>query len=196
MTNLNRGAALAVALFLALLMAATRSHHFASLSDLPDASWAVFFLAGVYIRTRGFFPILLAEAVLLDFSAVIGGGSSGLCISPAYSLLLPAYGALWLGGQWYARNHRDTLSSITRSGAAMVTGGFLCELLSSGGYYFLSGHFDDPTLAVFMDRLLRYFPADLTALAGYVAVAALLHLLLRRSLDGFTPYGETHDERH
>jgi hypothetical protein len=33
-------------LLLAALMLATRSHHFASPLHLPDASWAVFFLAG------------------------------------------------------------------------------------------------------------------------------------------------------
>ncbi len=49
--------ALAIGLSLALLMAATRSHHFATALHLPDASWAVFFLAGDFICVRyGCFP--------------------------------------------------------------------------------------------------------------------------------------------
>ncbi|MBS1214128.1 MAG: uncharacterized protein H6R26_2745, partial [Proteobacteria bacterium] len=35
-----------IGLALFALMAATRSHHFASVTHLPDASWAVLFLAG------------------------------------------------------------------------------------------------------------------------------------------------------
>ncbi len=48
-------------LLLAALMAATRVHHFAS---IPDASWAVFFAAGFYLRTqwRWAFPALMAIA--------------------------------------------------------------------------------------------------------------------------------------
>ncbi|MGH8472507.1 MAG: hypothetical protein ACREVJ_08675, partial [Gammaproteobacteria bacterium] len=54
--------ALAIGLTLALLMAATRSHHFAATLHLPDASWAVFFLAGFYLRPLWVFPALLALA--------------------------------------------------------------------------------------------------------------------------------------
>src|SRR5690554_3136356 len=48
-----------IVLGLAVLMAATRSHHFASVTHLPDASWAVFFLAGFYLRPLWVFPALL-----------------------------------------------------------------------------------------------------------------------------------------
>ena len=49
-----------IALGLAALMAATRSHHFASVTHLPDASWAVFFLAGFISAALGF-PALLGS---------------------------------------------------------------------------------------------------------------------------------------
>ncbi|HNI65868.1 MAG TPA: hypothetical protein PLK97_09005, partial [Pseudomonadales bacterium] len=51
-----------IGLTLALLMAATRSQHFASLETLPSASWAVFFLAGLYLTPRWAVVGLLAEA--------------------------------------------------------------------------------------------------------------------------------------
>ena len=43
---------------LVLLMAATRVNHFAA---IPDASWAVFFIAGFHLRswTRWAFPLLM-----------------------------------------------------------------------------------------------------------------------------------------
>ena len=49
-------------LLLVLLMVGTRINHFA---PIPDASWAVFFIGGFYLRswTRWAFPLLMALAV-------------------------------------------------------------------------------------------------------------------------------------
>ena len=60
-------------LLLALVMAATRLHHF---SVIPDASWGIFFLAGFWLRgsARWAFPLLIAEAVL----AKVDGNGEGL----------------------------------------------------------------------------------------------------------------------
>lgn len=66
--------AVMITLMLAALMAATRSHHFATAFHLPDASWAVFFLAGVYLRLVSMLPALMAEAALIDYAAVTWGG--------------------------------------------------------------------------------------------------------------------------
>ena len=55
----SRGTDIALLAGLAAVMAATRLHHFAV---LPDASWAVFFVAGFYLRrwTAWAFPLLMA----------------------------------------------------------------------------------------------------------------------------------------
>ncbi|MGB2130126.1 MAG: hypothetical protein ACPHXW_01795, partial [Marinobacterium sp.] len=54
-----------VGLGLIVLLALTRGQHFASVDHLPSASWAVFFLAGVFLRPLWSFPLLFLEAVLL-----------------------------------------------------------------------------------------------------------------------------------
>ena len=41
---------LIIGLLLTIMMVLTRSEHFATLYHLADASWVVFFLAGVYLR--------------------------------------------------------------------------------------------------------------------------------------------------
>ncbi|MGH8613762.1 MAG: hypothetical protein ACREYF_17525 [Gammaproteobacteria bacterium] len=166
-----------IAFALALLMAATRSHHFAAALHLPDASWAVFFLAGVYLRAIWVFPALLAGAAFLDFAAITWGGVSSFCISPAYGFLLPAYGALWLAGRWYARRQRFQLATLIPLVSSMLVGAAVCELFSSGGFYFLSGRFD-PSLTEFGTRLARYLPPSLAAMAFYVALAAIAHAAL------------------
>ena len=186
---------LSVAAFLALLMAATRGHHFASLEYLPSASWAVFFLAGVYLRPVWFFPAFLLEAVLLDYSAITWGGVSSFCVTPAYSLLLPAYGSLWLAGRWFAGHYREQLSCLWQLAVAVLAGAAICELLSSGGFYFFSGRFADPQMAEFGARLLKYFPAYLTTITGYVALAALLHICCLVAVRKLSGYGACSDER-
>ncbi|ALP52895.1 cobalamin ABC transporter [Candidatus Tenderia electrophaga] len=165
-----------IGLGLVLLLIMTRGHHVASVAALPSASWAIFFLAGVYLSSRWAFPALLAGAGLLDFAAVTWGGVSSFCISPAYGFLLPAYGALWLAGRWYARCYSFQWRTLMPLGVSLLGGATLCELLSSGGFYFLSGRFAEPTLAEFGGRLLQYFPGMLTNLLVYVGGAALIHL--------------------
>jgi hypothetical protein len=182
-----------IALALGLCMAATRSDHFAGELHLPDASAAVFFLAGVYLRRIWMLPALLVEAAFIDYLAIAFGGVSSFCISPAYGFLLPAYGALWLAGRWYAVRHRLAFSTLLPLAAGVLIGGVVSELFSSGGFYFFSGRFE-PNLAEFGARIARYFPSSLTTLAFYVTITAIMHAALgavrlsgardRRALDG------------
>lgn len=166
---------LPVGLLLAAFMAATRSHHFASALHLPDASWAVFFLAGALLP--GWLPLagLLALAATVDYLAISFGGVSAFCMSPAYAALLPAYGALYTAGRWYARRHRATPGSLLPFTGAALVGTTLCELLSSGAFYFFSGRFAAPTLAEFGARLARYFPYALEGMALYLGAAVIVY---------------------
>jgi hypothetical protein len=172
-----------IALVLALLMAATRSDHFAGEWHLPDGSAAVFFLAGVYLRPMWMLPALLVEAACIDYLAIAVGGVSSFCISLAYGFLLVAYGALWLAGRWYAKTsnkqvrYRFAFSTLLPLATWVVIGGVVSELFSSGGFYFFSGRFE-PNLAEFGARIARYFPSSLAMLAFYVGIAAIVHAAL------------------
>jgi len=173
MTKLPLPHPLPVGLLLAAVMIATRSHHFASALHLPDASWEVFFLAGALLP--GWLPLagLLALAAAVDYLAITFGGVSAFCVSPAYVALLPAYGALYAAGRWYAGRHQPQwLSLLPFSGAALAAT-TVCELLSSGGFYFFSGRFAGPTLAEFGARLARYFPYALEGMALYLGTAVI-----------------------
>lgn len=167
---------LAIGIALALLMALTRSHHWATLHALPDASWAVFFLAGVYLRPFWVAPVLMLGAALADYVAITWGGVSGFCVSPAYWLLIPAYGALFLAGRVYARHHRLSWSALPWLLGCALAGAVLAELFSSGGFYFFSGRFAEPGLAEFIPRLVKYFPHMLSTMAAYLGLAAVIHV--------------------
>jgi len=181
MLSLSSRQQLAIGIALALLMALTRSHHWATLHALPDASWAVFFLAGVYLRPFWIAPALMLGAALVDYIAITWGGVSSFCVSPAYWLLVPAYGALFLAGRVYARHHRLSWSALPWLLGSVLAGAVLAELFSSGGFYFFSGQFAEPSLTGLVMGLVKYFPQSLASMALYVGLAALAHAALAAS---------------
>lgn len=171
---------------LMLLLIATRGQHFATQYSLPGASWAAFFLAGVYLRPGWVLPAMLGLVWGLDFTphllngaslAEVVNGGQAFCLTPAYFFLLPAYAALWFAGRWYARWYRFEWRTLRLLGSAALVAAGLSELFSSGGFYFFSGRFAEPTLAEFAGRLLTYFPGDLQSLAFYVAITVVVHAL-------------------
>ncbi|MCF6324416.1 MAG: hypothetical protein L3J89_08850 [Gammaproteobacteria bacterium] len=176
MLTLSTRNQLAIGIALALLIIITRGHHFASLHNLPGASWAVFFLAGVYLRPVLVLPAFLALTWTLDFIAFQWGGGSNFCFSPAYILLLPAYSALWLAGRWYAKRHCFEWRTLLPLTLAAFIGAVICELFSSGGFYLFSGRFPDPSWAEFAARQLKFSPPYLQSLSFYIAIAALVHV--------------------
>ncbi len=166
-----------IALTLTALMIITRGHHFASIHSLPGASWAVFFLAGVYLRSiwplLGFFVL----SWWLDFAAYTWGGTSGFCLSPAYILLVPAYTSLWFAGRWYAGRHQFNWRTLMPLSLSVISGLTLCELFSSGGFYFFSGRFAETSLVEFSERLAKFFPMYIESFLFYAGFAIAIHIL-------------------
>jgi hypothetical protein len=191
MLTLSTRNQLLIGIALTTLMIATRGHHVASLEHLPSASWAVFFLAGLYLRPLWIFPALLALAGFLDYAAITWNGVSSFCVSPAYAMLLPAYGVLWLAGRWYAKRYSFEWTTVMPLSLAVVAGTTVCELLSSGSFYFFSGRFVDTNFAEFGARLVKYFPGSLQAVLFYIAIAAITHTLFVLAHNASTNHNTT-----
>jgi len=141
-----------ITLLLAAVMAATRWHHFGSAFSLPDASLAVFFLAGFYLRPPLFFAGFLAGAALIDYLAVTVGGVSDFCISPAYGFLIPAYASVWFAGRWYASRHQQAWSTLLSLGGALLLSVSAAFLISDGSLYHHSGRFPDVSAAEYFTQ--------------------------------------------
>lgn len=178
MSNLSKRNTTILTIVLAVIMLATRGHHVATLTHLPDASWAIFFMLGFYLRNRVLLPAFLALAGLIDYVSITQFGTSSYCVTSAYVFLLPAYSAMWLSGKWYAAHHRLHMSSLPMFAAAATVGTTLCELISSGSFYFLGGRFVETSLSGFASRLVQYFPGDLASVAMYLGLGALIHVLV------------------
>jgi hypothetical protein len=183
MISVNRKQ-LGIAAVLGLLVAATHGHHFATAFHLPPATWAVFFLAGFYLRRGWVFAALLAEVVLLDYVAVTVGGVSSYCVSPAYGFMLPAYGALWLAGRWFSRRYSFSLNALPAMAGSAVVGATLAELFSSGGFYFFSGRFAATSLTEFAGRIAQYFPQTLSSFAFWMGIAMIVHVAFTLAQSG------------
>src|SRR3990172_1025216 len=159
MLTLSKRHQITMGIVLAILMIATRGHHFAIAKQiLPSASWAVFFLAGVYLRPTWVLAGLFGLASFLDFAAIGWAGVSDYCMSPAYVALIPAYGALWLAGRWYAGRYTFKLATLLPLAAAALAGIAISEVISSGSFYFFSGRFAETTFAGFGARVLQNGP--------------------------------------
>lgn len=170
-----------IGLALAVLYTITRGYHTPTILHLlPSFSWAAFFLAGVYLRPIWVLAALLGLTALLDYAAIVWGGVSSFCVSPAYVALIPAYAALWFAGRWVANHVAFTAASLPRLAASVMAGAFVCELISSGSFYFFSGSFVEPAFTEFGSRFLKYFPHNLGAVAFWVLIAATLHAAAAR----------------
>src|SRR5688572_6444331 len=119
-----------VGLALALLMAATRFYHFGTATHLPDASLAVFLLAGFYLRRWSLFAAYIAEAALIDYLAIAYGGVSDWCATPAYVFLVPAYASAWCAGAWYARRFAAEWRTLGALFSALLAGVSVWFLIS------------------------------------------------------------------
>ena len=167
---------------LVLLMAATRTHYFTHFTPVPDASWAVFFIGGFYLRgwSRWAFPLLMALAVGIDWAVITGQGMdfwSHYCVSPGYWLLVPAHLAMWLGGLWLRRGyHGASVAALGKLALAIVASTALCHLLAQGGFYWTSASVADPTFAGWAQNYADWFLPYLGTATAYVAVAGLLQL--------------------
>lgn len=167
-------------ILLALVMAGTRINHFAA---MPDASWAVFLVAGFYLRgsMRWAFPLLVAFAALVDFLVISSQGLSfwnHYCMSAAYWFLLPAYAVMWFAGsvlrsQYQAIGWRSLGLLLVATFAATS----LCFLISNGSFYWLSDSVASPSFGGWMQNLADWYLPYLRTTTAWICVATAAHVI-------------------
>jgi hypothetical protein len=177
-----------IAIFAALaaLMAATRFNHFGSAVSLPDASYAVFLLGGLYLSrfarvSAAAFSVLIIEAGLIDYYATSVQGISDWCMSPAYWFLIPTYGGLWLVGRWFAtRNamngHAMEGKGLTVFALAAWAASSFAFAFSNATFYLFSGRFADMSTAEYTSRIAQYYASYVSVALLYIACAVALHM--------------------
>ena len=176
--NTKQKKSFALGALLMLLMAGTRMHHFGSTLHLPDASLAVFLLAGVLVFSPLMFTALLIEAALIDYLAITQFGVSGYCVTPAYWFLLPTYAVLWFSGRYYARIHQNNLRSLGVFAGLSFAATTVAFFISNGAFYLFSGRFAEISMAEYAGRVAQYYVPYLTGAVVYLIPAILFYVLI------------------
>ncbi len=183
--TLSQPQRLGIFIALALVMAGTRINHF---SALPDASWAVFFVAGFYLRgsMRWAFPALMALAVGIDALVI---GSQGLsfwshyCVSAAYWFLIAAYAVMWFGGSLLrSRTQGHGLRELGLLSVSVIAAVSVCFVISNGSFYWLSDSVTSPSMSGWMQNMADWYLPYLRTTAMYVCVAVAAHVIAARWL--------------
>ena len=165
-------------LALAAAMAATRFGQCGSGWAPPDASWAVFFIAGFYLASqwRWALPTLLVEAVAIDFVAIHYYGVSDSCVTAAYWFIVPAYSLLWLGGAWLGRGYQRVPADLRRLAVSLTLSVSACFLLTQGSFYWLGNRIAHESIAGWWSNFLSWYGYFMLVTAGYVGLATLGHI--------------------
>ncbi|MEO8331282.1 MAG: hypothetical protein ABI479_02535 [Gallionella sp.] len=185
---MNNAQTRTVAIFAALaaLMTATRFDHFGSAVSLPDASYAIFFLGGLYLARSArvalaAFTVLILEAGLIDYYATSVQGISDWCMTPAYWFLIPTYGSLWLIGRWFAR--RQTMKGHSMEGIGLIglalvawVANSFAFMFSNATFYLFSERFTDMSAVEYASRVAQYYGSYVSVALLYIACAVALHM--------------------
>ena len=168
---------------LAALMAATRYNHFGSAVSLPDASYAVFFLGGLYLAkfTRASaiaFFILIMEAGLIDYYATSIQGLSDWCMTTAYWFLIPTCGSLWLVGRWFALRHSMEGKGLIGLALTAWAASSFAFIFSNATFYLFSEHFTDMNAAEYTSRVAQYYVSYVSVALLYIASAIATHMAI------------------
>lgn len=159
------------------LMAATRFGHFGNAVDLPDASLAVFFAAGLWLGGRYLFAALVAEAVMIDYVAISQFAVSDFCISPAYAFLLVCYAVMWLGGRYCRQLSLLTTANSLKQLLVLASATSLAFLISNGSFFWLAEQVSNKSWAHYVDNFAQYYPAYFSVTVLYaIAMTAVREL--------------------
>ena len=174
--NHTQTKAIAIFVTLIVLMAATRADHFGTVLHLPDASLAVFMLAGFYLP-RLAFPVLLIEAGLVDYLAINYGGVDGWCFSPAYWFLIPTYFVLWFAGRFYATRYQFSLRSLSEFAVIAFVATDAAFLISNASFYLFADYFNKMSATQYGTQVAQYFLPYLQSAFLYLIAVVVLHIV-------------------
>ncbi len=174
MNTLTRHQTWLIGGLLLTIMLTTRSHLF--LSHIQDASWAIFFLVGFYIRDKLALPLFMLAAFIVDLLVIESKGGESYCFTTAYSFLAPAYASLWFSGRWFSKHYSENLQGLVYFVASAIVGIAVCDVISSGGFYWFSGRFDNVNVTEFTGQITTYMPMFMKTALLYLSIAAVIHL--------------------
>ncbi|KMT65785.1 hypothetical protein [Catenovulum maritimum] len=169
---------------LMVLMLITRGNHFLTSINLPSASIAVFFLAGIYLRKVKIFWLFYLTSITIDLTVSYSRGAFGSCITNTYPLLAFSYGAVFYAGTQLSDLFKNQFNLITilKTLGLLVLATSLAFVISNGSYYWFSGQYIEPNWLEYTSRFAQYFPSYIQKPFYYVLPALMMHWVIKTQL--------------
>ncbi len=158
---------IAIAALIAFFMLLTRGSHVLTAVSLPDASLALFLLGGLYLKRAWWFAAFFVLAAVIDFGAAALDPMQGFCLTNGYWGLIPAYGAMWLGGLWLA-SKADAFAIKPYVLTSLITT-VVAFVISTQPYYLFSGRFPNNGVQETLQYGWNYLPSYVGFTLMYMA---------------------------
>jgi hypothetical protein len=168
-----------IAATLAFFMLLTRGSHVLTAVSLPDASLVLFLLGGLLLKRAAWFAAFFILATVIDFGAAALDPAQGFCLTNGYWGLIPAYGAMWLGGLFLSKQDAFANTNIVNYAAVSMLTTFIAFVVSTQTYYLFSGRFPASGIIESMTHGWEYLPSWMGFAAMYFAVVWLSVALWR-----------------
>ncbi|MEY3747688.1 MAG: hypothetical protein RL194_1147 [Pseudomonadota bacterium] len=178
LNKLSLAQKLAVAAVIAFFMLLTRGSHVLSAVSLPDASLVLFLLGGLLLGRAAWFVLFFILASVIDFGVAALDPWQGFCLTDGYWGLIPAYGAMWLGGRWLAKQG-DAFAPLAYSATALITT-LTAFVISTQTYYLYSGRFPNNGVLETMQYGWDYLPGYLGYSAMYFVLVWIAACIMRQ----------------
>ncbi|XQW85009.1 hypothetical protein ACOYR1_18090 [Thalassotalea piscium] len=183
--KLSLNSLLSLFLLLTFLMVATRGHHFSSFSQLPSASTAIFFIAGMYLRSLKSFWFFYILSIVIDLTSSYIRGEFGSCLTVSYPALAFSYAIMFAAGYYSRANwvKQSSLFNVAKISFALVIASSFAFLISNGSYYVFSGNFPELSWAEYTTRVVKYFSRSFSNPIFYVVVAIAIDWTISKWLN-------------
>ncbi len=139
MITLSRNQQFIVFMGLLLILSATRlSQH------ILDASIAVFFIGGFFLRSGFYMAGFMIAAGLIDYMAFQNGVSNWCAIAAngsiriGYFFLIPTYAIMWGAGYFYFKRHQVNFKSLSHLTLLLLFATFIAFSISTVSHYAFS----------------------------------------------------------
>ena len=159
---------------LVFIMALTRNSHSLTSLNLPDATFAIFFIGGYSFKNIRWFSFFLLLSTLIDATSSLISPSMNLWQNISYFGVIFAYGAMWLGGFLSAKN-KPSIYFLTGSMISTT----ITFVISTQTYNLLSGTFPNITIRESIQTGWEYLPQSLTYTMSYLLAYWGIHSLFK-----------------
>jgi len=162
-------------LVILFVMALTRGSHLLTAISLPDASFALFLIGGMYLKKPKWFISLLTFSFVIDLVTLSMNNTYQIPINLGYLGLLASYGIMWFSGSRIANT-----KSFLEFAAFGVISTLITFVISTQTYNLLSGTFPDITIKESIQTGWEYLPQSFIYTMSYLMAYWGIQSLFKR----------------